>query len=108
MAVGRYGQVAVKFKCNIECFSSGGFQTDRCLQVTGKFRWPLGQFRLYFNISYKLFLSNQNVSTNATSVLLVLERSSKMQQNKKQVPWQVFVLVGRGKTRNQSYGNCLF
>ena len=47
MAVGRYGQVAVEFKCNIECFSSGGFQTDRCLQVTGKFRWPLGQFRLF-------------------------------------------------------------
>ena len=50
MAVGRYGQVAVEFKCNIECFLSGGFQTDRCLQVTGKFRWPLGQFRLYVMI----------------------------------------------------------
>ena len=60
MAVGRYGQVAVKFKCNIECFSSGGFQTDRCLQVTGKFRWPLGQFRLYvFTVHIKTIVNVQ-------------------------------------------------
>ena len=56
LAVGRYWQLTVIFKYNIEGFSSGRIQIDRCLQLTVVLSWPLGQVWLYINRNHNYVL----------------------------------------------------